>query len=83
MQAFKRECRHISSLFDLHRSLILLVGELYVNFGKERIMLYFPHHFLFSFFLQVRFWNTQKSMCVGQFLAHEHGEYRDDSHLKI
>ena len=29
----------------------------------------------FSYFSQVRFWNTQKSMCVGQFLAHEHGEY--------
>ena len=23
---------------------------------------------------QVRFWNTHKSICVGQFLAHEHGE---------
>ena len=34
-------------------------------------------------FSQVRFWNTQKSMCVGQFLAHEQGEYGNQSHIKI
>ena len=36
-----------------------------------------------SYISQVRFWNTQKSMCVGQFLAHEQGEYGDQSYIKI